>query len=47
MQFHDKENPQKLKHFYQENKGCNVSLLIPCIWPSNSTGYQRITKMNH
>ena len=46
MQFHDKENPQRLQNFYQENKRYSVSLLIPYIGPLLSRGNQTVTIMN-
>ena len=46
MQFHDKENPQRLPNFYQENKRYSVSFSIPYIGPLLSRGHQTVTIMN-
>ena len=46
MQFHDKENPQRLQNVYQENKKHSVSLPIPYIGPLLSRGHQTVTMMN-
>ena len=46
MQFHDKENPQTLPNFYQENKRYSVSFPTPYIGPLLTRGHQTVTIMN-
>ena len=46
MQFHDKENPQRLQNFPQENERYSVSLPIPYIGPLLSRGHQTVTILN-
>ena len=46
IQFHDKENPQQLKHLYEENERCYVYLPIPYPQPSLLKGHQTVTIMD-
>ena len=42
----DKENPQRLQHFYQKNRRSYVSLPIQHIRPLLTRGHQMVTIMN-